>query len=546
MTTRFASDAAAGGDGSADAPYRDPGDLPTPWLLTPGEEYLFHTDTPFNFESAFANTTYTTSPIVLGTWGGNGRATISKYRMLDRSECVEVTFSSGDVTALQSGTNLWRMPRQFFGLLAGRVWGARCDVTGATNSTPHTPDALGEWTYADSDTSTVIYSPGNPVDVFGGVFVNTVSDADYATAYKRYAIYGNQPGGGLVLSGIDFTSAYGGLRVYPGTAQGRILPGLDIELSDYRDLLLGLVLVGDGSVTSQFDPGSGNGFTGAHLRNLYGENLGGSLISTPSSGLCLNRLRLHDFVVNGCGKAQSSGAIYLDHAYTNDGERGIVELGTVTGQEAFHFWPTDGYAFYSENSTRGFEWRRLFGWGNSMNFHFNFPGQNNVMRQCVAIANPDTPASYDDMISMQGPDTGTELTVIGCVAVGFRRLLKANSVSGSYIVRVRENVSRSVGDTGGGSNANAIRVSGGYSSACWAVDGNSFYGHDYKIYDVTGAADKSSEATNGIASDPQGQITPNIPTPTNPKTNYAMFISPNYWSGTVDLQRGMGMLAAPG
>lgn len=538
MTTRFARDAAAGGNGSADAPYRDPGDLPTPWLATPGEEYLFHPDAgPYNFAGCFANAGYATSPIVLGTWGGNGRATIQKYRMLDRSECVEVAFSSGDTTAPQAGTNLWRMPRQFFGLFAGRVWGVRCDVTGAVNANAHTPSAPGEWTYADANTSTVVYSPGNPVDVFGGVFVNSVPDADYATAYKRYAVYGNQCA--LVISGIDFKNAYGGWRAYPGAVQGRLLAGLDVESSASIDVYHGIALAGDGSRTTAFN-GSGCGFVGAKLRDLYGENLGADLITTPGAGLCLNRLRMSEFVVAGCGLAESTGGVYMDHAYTTDGERGIIELGTVSGQKAFRFWPTDGYGFYGDRYTGGFEWCRLLGWNNDQAFHLNYPGADNVHRQCVSFASPNTPASSDEMISVQGPVSGSELTAIGCVAIGHRRFFKVVNGSGTYLARLRENVSRCGGDPGGASNTNFARMTG-YSAANWKVSGNAIFGHDYKLYDSAGV-DHSADVTGTITADPASEIA-RIVVPKDPSVNYARQISPNFWSGAVDL-RSWAMPAA--
>lgn len=542
MTTRFASDAAAGGDGSASAPYRDPGDLPSPWLLTPGEEYLFHTDTPFNFTGNFANTGYTTSPIVLGSWGGNGRAVIKKYRMLDRSECVEVEFTSGDTTGLASGTNLWRVPVQFFGMFFGKVWGVRCDVTGVPTGVAHTPNAAREWCNSDSSAYAVIYSQGNPVDVYGGVYVTNTSDSDYATAYKRGPIYAQQPGGGLTVDGIDFEEAYSGLRTYCGSVAGAhgLLPGLSIQNVAVRSLLNGTLLVGDGSRTTPFN-GSGNGFVGAVLRNLYAENLGGTILQTPSSGLCLNRLRLSDSVINGCCKATSSGGIYLDHCYTTDGERGIIERIASSGVEAYNYFPTDGYDFYSENSTGGFEWRHLFS-SSEQHFHFNYPGANNVVRQCVAVAHPGAVPSNDDFLTIQGAQTGSEITVIGCVSIGLRRFVKSNAGSGSFIVKVRENVSRSDGDIGGTSNANAVR-STSYSSSNWVVNGNNFYGHDYDIYDATGGADHSSDATNKITTDPATEIA-RIPVPTDPTVNYALMISPNFWNGTVDLRPGTRLVAA--
>ena len=233
-TIRFASDAAAGGNGSEGAPYRDPGDLPSPWVVTPGDEYLFHTDTPFNFAKAFARTTLTTSPITFGTWGGNGRALIERYRMIDRSECVACSVATGveagaatavttvppDPAAAQK-TNLWRVPKQFFGLFGGRIWGDRCDIAGTVGGYHRTPSAAYQWGRSDlSGTNAgyhVIYSVGNPVDVYGGLFANTIPDADFNTVYLRAAIYVKEPKGGLVHDGIEYGVTDYGLRVGVGT-----------------------------------------------------------------------------------------------------------------------------------------------------------------------------------------------------------------------------------------------------------------------------------------------------------------------------------------
>lgn len=500
-------------DGSAEHPFRDPGELPTPWTMHGGCEYMFRADTESNFAQQLALPGYTSEPILIGSWGAGLRPIIRRYRMVEPSECVEVAVAADGSTKPQKGTRIWRVPRQFFGLYAGRVWGVRCDIAGATYGADHrTPSALYEWGYADiaeskMGASRVIYSEGHPVEVYGGLFANTFSDYEFAVAYERATIYASQPGGGITVSGVDIEDSEYAVRAYCG--KGGALLGLVIEDAAFRSVQNAIQLVGDGSMDS------GAGFDGATLRGLYGENLGSTLLSTPGGGLCANGLRMSEFVVNGCGLSQSVGGVYLDHAYTNDGSLMRVQLGTVSGAKAGNFWPKDGYAFYQEAKTSGAVFERCFGWRNERNFHSNVPGTRNAFRHCTAIAMGNG-TDGADVFHNAGQAPGCEVELADCLAVGF-----AHFCSGPFGSEGHYTISRNASFYEGPNDPHtsaAVRTHG-YVPSCVTVRGNQFAGHGAALYDGRSGLDHSADVLMPIL-DHAGRLA-RLPVPTDPTVNYA-------------------------
>lgn len=514
MRVHFAMDyLGATRDGTAEHPFRHPGELPVPWTMQGGCEYLFRADTNSNFADQFALPAYTPEPIVVGSWGEGARPIIRRYRMARTDECVEVAVGADGATRPQTGTNLWRVPRQFFGLYAGRVWGARCDLAGTTYGADHrTPSATYEWGYADlagskMGASRVVYSVGNPVEVYGGLYLNTFADADYTVAYKRATIYAAQPGGGITLSGVDLEDCEYGLRAYAGKGRGA-LPGLVVERAAFRGVMHAVQIVADGSMTS------GAGFASPSLRDLYGESLGSTLLSTPGGGLCANGLRLSDFVVNGCGLAQSVGGAYLDHAYTNDGSVMRVQFGTISGAEAGRFWPVDGYAFYQEAGTSSAWFSDCFGWGNVRNYHSNLPGARNGFERCAAVA-MDSAAEGADVFHNAGQAAGCEVSLTDCVAVGFAHFCTGPfGTQGRYAITCNASLYAGTPDP----RASAAVRTHGYDPECVALSGNQFVGHGSALYDARAEVDHSADA---LSQTPASSRFARLPAPTDPTVNYA-------------------------
>lgn len=558
-TIYFASDnTLSGRDGSLNNPYQHPGELPAPWAMAGGNDYKFHGDAPaFNFSKSWRLTAFTSSAITVSGYGSNtSKPIIQCYRMVAASECTEVmlNYTNGNpvmTTTPQSGTNHWRVPAEFFGLYGDNTWGVACDTTGTTvGGASVVPSSSREFTdlYTDSGLYRVVYSEGNPVEEYGGMFAANLVTGDATSTATNRCIYAVQAYGGLWVDGVEFDRVFGPTYMTaasPPFAQARMAAN-NVTNCVLRNSAHGFDWAG-GDAASGF--GQGRGFRNLRIYGNYGENLGRSFIDMAfnANGICLNDTRIYENVCNGFGKSTSTGGIYIAACYTTDDTRVLVERNCLSGGEYGHVWPADGYAFYSENSSRDIEWRLNFGWNNDLGFINNITSGEVVWRQNVSVVKDGIPTGNSRMFVVSGPTSTAKVLHQGNVAIGYRRFMLAVAGGTVGMLRVRSNVSlcpHSSGGIGSGTNTNALRF-GGHDTAYMEVDGNNFYGHDTQVYDsFTGLGYSSApEVTNSIGSDPSVQIAAHLPTPTNPQKNYALQISPNYWSGAVDLQGGAGSLA---
>lgn len=536
----FAGDASAGGDGSQDHPFVDPSQLPGGAGEMVGGDYFLRSDTAFNWTTVLKRSTFTSSPITVQPWGSGAAPIISMYRMVDRSECVEVAlvdWPTSSKTTPSSGTNYWRVPYTFFGLYAGKVWGAQTDVMGTIPPTGNKklPALAREFCTCYDATGTTLYrmvrSAGNPVDVYGGLFAASVSDADFiAGGAKVSAISGNQVRSGLLVAGIDFDVVYNAVAFLNSTPAALCADNIVTECR-IKNAYRGVTFTGDGSWLS------GAGFDNARVEKCYGENLARSFVDTINE-VCMNRARIDKNVLNGFGHTYSTGGFYLGLTYTLDGSYILCERNCATGGVGGNMWLEDGFAFYQEQRTRKLIFRRNFSWGNDLNF-INYIGEGDDQAyQNVAIAKNRLDKPDWSRMFQNNPVALSDVTLWGNVAIGFLRFM-AGDASKTGRCRVQNNVSYSCGDlspTGPGSISPAIYTDS-HSTASLTVDGNNFYGHDALWRDWSDGLDYPGNCTNGIAGDPADQLRC-IPNPTDPTVNYALMISPNFWSGTVDLRPG--------
>jgi hypothetical protein len=513
----------------------------SPYALVGGNNYYFRRGRTYPFTKPLYLASATSSPIVITAYGLGDKPQITAYRALDSSECTEVAFDAwpGSIeVSASSSTNLWRVPRQFLGLYEGDVWGVLTDSADSAGYGAQIPTAAREWCAAtDGGTNyKVIYSVGNPVTTYGAVYASPWSDADYDATSKSACIATVRALGGVEISDLSFYRAYCGIRFMASGISfqdmyARSNKALRCEFASTR---YGVILAGDNNQTSL------RGFSDARVSKNYGENLGQSFVEC-TSGCLLNSTIVDQNVGNGFGKMQSTGGLYFGKVYTTDGGRVLVERNTMSGGEMGHFWIYDGYAFYAENSSTNLEFKNNFSWNNDKHFISNVSGDDVIFKGNVAISKPGVADGEDRMFVGSGPTASTDVKYINNVAVGCRRFFTATAGGVTGIYRFHGNISYCTDSSGGqntATNTNALRC-GGHDETHIIIDGNNFYGHDALLYDysVTTNYTSSPQVLNSITSDPATEIA-RIPTPTDPTVNYALQISPNNWSGTVNLRPG--------
>jgi len=578
MAIYFASDNTADGsrDGSSGHPYLDPSELPSPWELQSGTEYLFRCDTETNFLDNFRSLTETAAPIVVGSWGSGAKPIITAYRMLAANECVEVAVDNSLGTTengvkatltLQAGTHLWRVPKTFFGLFGDGTWGVAVDPTDRAGYGKFLPTAAREWcgsvtntaTHGIADEYAVIYSVGNPVDAFGGVYVSSFPEGTWGTqGYKEtFSVY--RPKGGYEISGLELREMYYAsiCRCAGPPDDPYVLDMARVSSNDLRliDLYNGVGVVGG----YEYSPNVR--YTSLRHYDCYGENIGNSFFNTSGPrGMRVNDARIYRHVVNGCTKSYGSGGFYIPSVMTDDGSRVIVEDSTVYGAEAGGganpYWPTDGHAFYQELWARDLEWRRCVSWGSRVNFIGNGGSDNNVWTDCVAVALPPVSnggshfaIELNDGTAAE-PDRNHRGLVQGMIAVGFQQFAFAK-VGSTAAFKLRGNISLGSGQWAG-ENAYTQAVEGdGHDPATRVIDGNNFYGHSHGLRDWNGSSyDSAPEVTNKITASPAAEIArlPRVlrqagvtPTEDEKRVNYALQIRTSNRikaGGVVDLRPG--------
>lgn len=539
----FNPSAAPGGAGtSSGSPFQTPDDLPTSYLLEGGNSYLFACDETHNFEDMLQTSTSSTTSghITVGSYGTGAKPIITRYRLLDASECTEVTISGGDATTSPSpGSNLWKVPRQFFGRFEDGTWGVRSDPAddegSANTNTPYDPK---DWAYADfvsgSPESCIIYSVGNPVTNWG-VLVNNYLDAQNLNTNHWYCFGFNQTLDGFTVSGLDFRDCYGGVAPFVGsTAQlsgvtQRMIPNVVIEDCDAWGIRSLVVFGGGNSLTL------GHGFYRARVRRNYCENLGGSAFNQNSSGMCMNGLRIHDNVIYGACNSESSGGIYFSLIYCNDGGRAIIEYNTVSGVKYGNLFPTDGYGLYTEQQSADIEYRHNFVYDCEQSaLHSNRPYGNILFHHnyCLVQVGGVTAAGFSPVFDV----ASAHVTLWNNVNLGYDRFAGVG-MGDIGLFESRANVSILVDDAGG--NTSFIRTGAGYVTGKVISDYDNAYGHGLWL-DANGT-DKTVDATNRNTSDPSVEVA-RIPIPIDTeaghRTNYARLCSPNWWSSTVSLRMG--------
>jgi hypothetical protein len=98
-------------------------------------------------------------------------------------------------------------------------------------------------------------------------------------------------------------------------------------------------------------------------------------------------------------------------------------------------------------------------------------------------------------------------------------------------IRIKNNVAKS---NGIGANPNGLRTNT-ITNASITVDGNQLFGYNYLWFDWEANTQRNSYVTNTIATDPTVSFL-NIPTPTDPKVNYALIYCSQPWTVTPDLR----------
>lgn len=565
MAIYFASDNTADGsrDGSSGHPYLDPSELPTPWRMQSGTEYLFRCDTETNFLNAFRSVDDPAAEIVVGSWGSGAKPIITAYRMLDRSECLEVTVNtSGTLAVLTlapgSGSNLWRVPKTFFGLFAGNVWGGCTDIGGRVgdHSNKVVPAAAREWCGSVSNHSiygvtggyAVVYSEGNPVDVYGGLLVSSFDETDWdsGAAYKT-TFYTLRARGGFELAGLDLRSMYHASLSQVGytAAVADLGPHTFTELN-LRETYRGVTV--NGALADPSYPSPGIRFSRLRVNDNYAENLGNQFFDTSGNiGTCLNDARIYKNVVNGFARAYSTAGIYLPGTLTSDGSRIRVYANTICNGDEGHYWPIDGAALMVEEDGSDVEFARNVLWNNKRNVNFNgigatLPSTNIVASNNVIVAPAVTPAESCTAFQANSNTLAVEVALYGNVTIGFVRFVDYNSHASTHLT-VSGNISLGSGPIAGSGNGSlyeAIR-SETADTALLTIDRNNFYGHYADLRTWAGTTYNSApEVNNRITSDPSSEIA-RLPVMNDPTVNYALQIRTGARikaGGVVDLRPG--------
>jgi hypothetical protein len=544
-------------DGSQTHPFLDPSELPTPSRITDAQsEHYFKRGTTTNLEATLRSTALTNSPIVVGAWGSGDRPIITAYRALDSTECVEVDVdNSGAVATItpQGGTNLWRVPKTFFGLFDGDLWGSACDVTGVDTGTKVMPSADREWcgAVADEDAISgsygVIYSVGNPVTTYGAVYVSSFSEGTWGTtANERVAVGTLLALGGCEIADIDFRRMYRVTRAHTGSVPST---AYDLALHSIHDCRVSEAYRG---FSINIGAANAPNVTHASIRvyDNYGENLGNSLFDTAGTLYStINDTRIYRNVVNGYGYAYSTGCFYLASGVsTTDGGRILVEENCVFDGDGGNYWSTDGHAYYQEEYGSDVEFRRNVASNCKLSYMANLGAANIVFRDNVgiapaAIADGLASGFYSFMTINSNDSWGDHHVYIdGNVAVGYVRFLSCNDATAQRIV-VKRNISDGGGPaygSGEGSHDEAIR-SGTVDTTKLVIDGNNFYNHDHdlKNYSTGFTYDSAPQVNNRITTDPGTEIA-RLPVMDDPTVNYALQIRPGarIKAGVVDLRPG--------
>ena len=546
-------------DGSQGHPFLDPSELPTPNRITDTQaEHYFRRGTSTNLSAALLSTAATTTPIVIGAWGTGAPPIVTAYRMLDASECLECDVDNSGAYAVLTippvggagSTNLWRVPKTFFGLFDGDIFGAAVDVGGRVSAgNKRLPSAAYEWCGAMSQTNAtgvtdgygVIYSVGNPVTTYGGVFVSSFDEATfYGAASEKCAFATKLARGGFEISGLDLRYMARATMAEVGTTSDTY----DLARHSHHDMRLSHLYRGMG-VTGDLSNAPGIQYESLRVYENYGENLGIGLFDTAgTSGTCLNDARIYRNVLNGFARAMSWGGYYMQSVFTSDGSRILVEENTACNGDAGNFWPNDGYAFYQERDSSDLEFRRNFAWNCKHNYIALWGNANVVFSNNVAIADTGdyAPASASSQfITIQsggeapGAHSAHRVRCFGNVGVGFRSFAKITAETTGSAYEILSNISLRGGTTRGGVFTDMV------DTARLVVDGNNFYDHDtsLRLDDPWTAYDSAPEVTNKITADPSTELA-RLPVPTDPTVNYALQIRPGarIVSGTVDLRPG--------
>ena len=542
--------------GSESQPYLDPSELPAPWTIAGGNAYFFKRGSEWNFTQSFKLAAFTTSAISIGAYGDESsqRPIIRCYRLIDSSECTEVSLSftigvAAMTTTPASGTNLWRVPASFLGLFEGDIWGVAVDPTRTIigGGDDVAPAAAREYTSLNTDTNTyrVVYSEGNPVTVYGGLYASNMSLADSVNWEASRSIYVVNAGGGCPVSDIQFDLCRAPIRFYRALTTDTInykrMPDNNIIDCVLTRAAIGFEYACDDTVI-----GSGYGFERVRVRGNYGENLGRSFIDTSSSSgsICLNDTRIYENVCNGFGQSYSTGGIYLARVNTTDGSHVMVDRNTMSGGISGNIWPEDGHAFYQEIDSQDLMFRDNFSWNNDQNFICYIGGRRVAFVANVAVAKANTFDDLSRMFTHTSMKAESNTLFHGNVAVGLKNLVTSYDLG--RIARsavISGNVSLCDVASGGSGltvNTNALRF-GGHDTTYVTVDGNALSGHDNSWFDTTAwsAYNTAPQINNPVAGDFSAEVA-RIPVPTDPTVNYALQIRPGarIVNGTVDLRPG--------
>lgn len=535
----------AGRDGSKDNPYNSPAELPTPWTLEGGNDYRLQEDSWWNFSQAWILPAYTASAITVTAYGsGRGRKPVIEcYRLCDRSECAEVAITqiNPTTTTPASGTRLWRVPVKFFGLFgSGRRYGIACDVAGtAGDGGSRIPAAPYEYSVASTDGGLyrLVYSDGgNPVDVYGALFVNAIPDADTGTAYKNCAIGALQAFGGLYIAGLKF-GAVGNAAIFFAAGNPALniarMKRNSVQSCEFDSCYRAIGYSGTGTKYN------GKGFSGNRVIDNVARNLARTFVDRSYGECCFNDDLIARNVVNGFCLSYSSGGIYAGGAYTTDGSKMTVEYNSLYGGRAGRVWVSgDGYAIYQENSTEQMLSQNNLVWGCDSCFNNNVAGPGNVQQHNVAISkgvgNFEV-ATYNRMFTGNcSAALNGDVLYLGNIGIGFDHFISSGTFGVNGLARVLGNLSIGSRFTGGTLPSSAVN-GGAHDTSKVVLDGNCFLGHDQTWIDYhTGSTDYGQ--SNAVQHGNIEELIAQLPVPSNPEVNYALQISPNFWGSVVNLR----------
>ncbi|HEX7637921.1 MAG TPA: hypothetical protein VF457_05945 [Burkholderiaceae bacterium] len=490
-TIYFDSAAPSGGNGTARAPYSDPSGLVIPVNCS---AVYFRRGSDFRLKRPIGLAPGRTTPLVIGAWGNqrDPRPILRAGRVAVATDFIQVRIVSTSVGAYPSVTpdnasclyqvvdpNGGGSPSgdyfRYWGAFGDGVFGIQQDTKGeGPDGTVHTPRAERQWGYCSG--GYVLYSGnGNPAAAPNvPPYVSTYADSDLVSSQGAILDLASTPQP-ITISNLDFRDARIAVRYdlrFAPNVPPAAVPGFAVQNCRGSGLYYGIFLVGGSATPLWTDGNDFAGFVNLEVSGNFWQNLGNAWVLGDSTYIGFRNSSIHDNVWNKCCQAYSTGGVYANHWYGLAADQMHIYDNTGSQTGYGHFWPTDGYDFYTEVASANILWENNFSWGSQGAFIANstLGGSGIHFRHCIAVnvGQQDMDAGGFNIADSAGLGS-TMVEVDNCISQYYRYLLKSTEKSSAARVSVHD--SYYLGVPAGGWNV-GVTTGNPTPTSCYTVDGN--------------------------------------------------------------------------